>query len=102
MSKLTPANTLAALGDKRETYMRFLERPNFDVGMYKPDRVDDQKPHTRDELYVIVNGQSDFICQGDETHVEQGDVLFAPAGVAHRFVNFSEDFATWVIFIGSR
>jgi hypothetical protein len=27
-------------------------------------------------------------------------VLFVPAGMDHRFVNFSGDFAAWVIFYG--
>jgi mannose-6-phosphate isomerase-like protein (cupin superfamily) len=29
-----------------------------------------------------------------------GDFLFAPAGVEHRFEDFSKDFATWVLFYG--
>jgi uncharacterized RmlC-like cupin family protein len=29
-----------------------------------------------------------------------GDVLFVRAGVKHKFENFSDDFATWVIFYG--
>ncbi len=29
-----------------------------------------------------------------------GDVLFVPAGVAHRFEDFSDDFGTWVVFYG--
>jgi len=30
----------------------------------------------------------------------RGDVIFAPAGIEHRFENFSDDFVTWVIFYG--
>jgi mannose-6-phosphate isomerase-like protein (cupin superfamily) len=29
-----------------------------------------------------------------------GDVLFVPAGVEHRFEDFSDDFVTWVVFYG--
>ncbi len=29
-----------------------------------------------------------------------GDVLFVPAKVAHRFEDFSNGFATWVMFYG--
>jgi mannose-6-phosphate isomerase-like protein (cupin superfamily) len=29
-----------------------------------------------------------------------GEVLFVPAGVVHRFEDFSDDFATWVFFYG--
>ncbi len=29
-----------------------------------------------------------------------GDALFVPAGAVHRFEEFSEDFAAWVVFYG--
>ncbi len=29
-----------------------------------------------------------------------GDAFFVAAGVAHKFENFSSDFATWVVFYG--
>ena len=29
-----------------------------------------------------------------------GDLLFVPAGVEHRFEEFSDDFAAWVFFYG--
>jgi hypothetical protein len=28
--------------------------------------------------------------------------LFAPAGLVHRFEEFSDDFATWVVFWGPK
>ena len=32
--------------------------------------------------------------------LNQGQVLFVPAGIEHRFEDFSDDFSTWVIFYG--
>jgi mannose-6-phosphate isomerase-like protein (cupin superfamily) len=29
-----------------------------------------------------------------------GDLLFVPAGVIHRFEEFTDDFCTWVMFYG--
>ncbi len=29
-----------------------------------------------------------------------GDILHVPAGVEHRFEEFTDDFATWVVFYG--
>ena len=29
-----------------------------------------------------------------------GTVIFVPAAIEHRFVDFSDDFATWVVFWG--
>jgi mannose-6-phosphate isomerase-like protein (cupin superfamily) len=61
---------------------------------------DIQQPHAQDELYVVQRGRSDFWLQGARTTVGPGDVLFVPAGAAHRFENFSPDFVTWVVFYG--
>jgi len=70
------------------------------VEHYAPRGVDTQQPHTRDELYVVIAGTGSFI-NGDARHpFGPGDVIFVPAGVVHRFEDFSADFATWVIFYG--
>jgi mannose-6-phosphate isomerase-like protein (cupin superfamily) len=34
----------------------------------------------------------------DRHRFEPGDVLFVPAGVAHRFEEFSDDLALWAVF----
>jgi uncharacterized protein YjlB len=41
-----------------------------------------------------------YFCDGQTVSFEKGDFLFAPAGVKHRFEDFSDDFLTWVIFYG--
>lgn len=70
------------------------------VEYYAPRGTDRQRPHTRDELYVIATGTGTFL-NGDTRHpFAPGDVLFVPAGVVHRFEDFADDFATWVIFYG--
>ena len=61
---------------------------------------DIQAPHRQDELYVVQRGSSDFWLDGQNLQVQTGDVLFVPAGAAHRFERFSDDFVTWVIFYG--
>ena len=67
---------------------------------YAPKKVDKQTPHDQDEVYIIISGQGWFQ-NGDESHsFSPGDVIFAPTGQEHRFFDFSDDFATWVIFYG--
>ena len=55
--------------------------------------------HARDELYVVATGPGNFV-SGDESQAfAPGDLSYVKAGVEHRFIDFSEDFATWVIFL---
>lgn len=68
--------------------------------LYAPHGHDPQQPHARDEVYVVVEGRGTFACGGERTPFARGDALFAPAGLAHRFEDFSDDFAVWVMFYG--
>ena len=88
--RLTISAALQELNDAEgETpFMKLFEHGTLEIEIYKPDKVDNQTPHTRDELYVVATGSGKFI-NGDETHdVEPGEVLFVPAGVEHRFIDF--------------
>lgn len=69
---------------------------------YAPRQVDPQEPHDQDELYLVASGSGNFVNGEDRVRFGPGDVLFAAAGIAHRFEEFSDDFATWVIFWGPR
>src|SRR5918995_5616891 len=70
------------------------------LGLYAPRRYDPQKPHEQDELYVVMHGSGIFMHGGERTPFGPGDALFVAAGIEHRFEDFSDDFATWVIFWG--
>lgn len=67
---------------------------------FAPKGRDDQTPHERDELYVVASGRGWFVTGQDRVRFEPGDALFAAAGLKHRFEDFSDDFATWVMFYG--
>jgi hypothetical protein len=41
-----------------------------------------------------------FFRNGDRIQFNTGDVRFVAAGMDHCFENFTDDFATWVIFYG--
>lgn len=66
----------------------------------KGEMTDPQTPHTRDELYVVARGAGVFFNGETRRKAEVGDLIFAPTGKAHRFEDFSEDFAVWVMFYG--
>src|SRR5579871_6793106 len=102
MAKLLFVEGQAALSAAGGDFVRLLERPSCDVSLYKPEGTDPQKPHLRDEVYVIASGSGSFICEAKRENFGPGDVFFVPAGADHRFVGFSNDFSTWVIFLGPR
>ena len=70
------------------------------VEIYAPRGGDTQTQHTRDELYLIVGGTGILYVDGRRSHFRPGDILFVPAGVDHRFENFSDDLVVWVVFYG--
>ena len=73
---------------------------SLEVEVYAPRGHDPQKPHTRDEVYVVVAGSGQFMEGGRRHPFGPGDFLFVPAGVEHRFEDFTDDLAVWVIFYG--
>lgn len=73
---------------------------SMELGFYQPEGHDPQQPHTQDEIYVVQSGSGFFVMDGKREPFEAGEALFVPAGVTHRFEEFSRDFAAWVIFYG--
>lgn len=60
--------------------------------------LDDQFPHTEDEVYVVLKGRAQFTA-GDETvWVGPGTTLFVPSNENHRFHDVTEDLAILVVF----
>jgi len=77
-----------------------VDDPNLVLELYAPRGTDPQKPHARDEIYIVKSGTGELVRESERVAFSPGDVLFAAANVPHRFENFSDDFATWVAFYG--
>jgi mannose-6-phosphate isomerase-like protein (cupin superfamily) len=87
----------------KETSQRFtllLKHGTMSIEYYAPKDRDLQTPHMQDEIYVITSGSAIFNRDGEKQACRQGDILFVPAAMKHHFEQFSDDFATWVIFYG--
>jgi mannose-6-phosphate isomerase-like protein (cupin superfamily) len=84
-------------GRRWETAFR---RGSLELELYAPRGHDPQRPHTRDELYVVVQGSGTFVSDSTRTPFGAGDVLFVAAGRPHRFEDFGPDLRVWVIFYG--
>ena len=99
-TRTTPGEAAAApLRDGRLS-TRWFEGDGIEIRHYAPKREDSQVPHDRDEFYFVISGQGTYIREGERVRFGPGDMLFAAAGEEHRFVEFSDDFATWVLFYG--
>ncbi|HEY0377558.1 MAG TPA: cupin domain-containing protein [Pyrinomonadaceae bacterium] len=77
-----------------------MEHGELLVEIYAPRGTDPQQPHARDEAYVVHSGTGEFVNGESREPFGPGDFLFVPAGVEHRFVNFTDDLIVWVIFYG--
>lgn len=90
----------AALSPGRASAL-LMEHGTMTLRWYAPRGRDDQTPHDQDELYIVAHGTGRFVREGRRVAFGPGDVLFAAAGEEHRFEDFSDDFATWVVFYGA-
>jgi mannose-6-phosphate isomerase-like protein (cupin superfamily) len=99
--KISLAEALARLpGPQDEVSVSVFEHGTLVVKLYTPRGNDEQTPHSRDEIYVVARGAGEFVCGGARQPFVPNDVLFAAAGIEHRFENFTDDFAVWVFFYG--
>jgi mannose-6-phosphate isomerase-like protein (cupin superfamily) len=98
--RMTVANALDALSGHDEPFRELFRHGSLTVEVYRPEGVDTQQPHSRDEICVVAAGSGWFVSAETRRPFEAGEVLFVPAGVVHRFEDFSDDFATWVFFYG--
>lgn len=102
-TRMTVAAALEAIDASEDgRYAVLLEHGTLEIGYYKPSGVDPQQPHDRDEVYVVQSGSGTFLCGSERRPFSPGEALFVPAGVVHRFEDFSADFAAWVVFYGPR
>ena len=79
-------------------FITLLENGEMYIEIYQPKKVDLQKPHDQDEIYMVISGSGTFFNNGERRPFQAGDLIFVPAGIEHRFENFTDNFKTWVIF----
>ena len=87
-------------GPESTHWVEQLRVPDLSVGTYSipAGGVDDQQPHTEDEIYVVTAGRAMFEAGGDRVAVGPGSVIFVPAHEVHRFTEITQDLAAIVIF----
>jgi quercetin dioxygenase-like cupin family protein len=80
-------------------WVEHLRTPDLSVGTYciPAGGLDDQSPHTEDEIYVVTAGRGRIVTPDGTAEVGPGSVIFVPAREEHRF-EVSEDLALLVVF----
>lgn len=100
--RVTWARAKAAPVEDGRASALLMRHGSMSLRYYAPRGVDAQTPHDQDELYLIAQGSGMFRRADTVQPFGPGDALFVPAGIAHRFEDFSDDFATWVVFYGAQ
>ena len=104
MDKTPPPLSLAAalalpLPEGRRSAQVFVDG-DLEIRLYALKGHDPQTPHDRDELYVVASGHGKFRIGERVESFAPGALLYVAAHEAHRFEDFSDDFAAWVVFYG--
>ena len=75
------------------TYVDFLRKETLSLGMsvWPARGEDNQRPHTEDEVYVVVAGRGQIRVADEDRPVRTGSVIYVAAGVEHRFHAVEED-----------
>jgi len=81
-------------------WVEHLRAADLSVGTYSVRRggIDDQVPHTEDEIYLVTAGQARVEAGGQSVRVSPGSVIFVAAGEVHRFTDITADLAAIVLF----
>jgi len=100
MQVIEGAGVYTPPGEAPNHYVEQWRVPDLSVGTYSipAGGVDDQTPHTEDEIYVVQRGRARLVTDSGEAEVGPGAVIFVPAVEGHRFVDVTEDLALLVMF----
>lgn len=87
-------------GSDPNHYVEHFRSADLSVGTYSiPARgLDDQTPHTEDEIYLVSTGTATIVTPSGAALVGPGSVIFVAAGEDHRFTDISEDLSLVVVF----
>src|SRR5258706_14106789 len=100
MPVLPGAGRYALAHGELNRFDEHLQTADLSVGTYSlpAGGVDDQTPHSEDEIYVVTAGRAPFVDGGGRVPIGPGGARFVAAGAEHRFVDIEEDLALVVVF----
>lgn len=100
MEIIADAGLFAVPGGGGPDYVTHMASADLSVGTYSipAGGLDDQTPHTEDEVYIVTSGRATIETPSGSSAVRSGSVIFVPAGEPHQFTAVTEDLALIVIF----
>ena len=83
-----------------QAYFEFMHFSALSMGVYSlpAGGVDAQKPHTEDEIYLVMKGKATIRVDEEDRPVEVGSVVYVAANVIHHFHSIIEDLTLLVLF----
>jgi mannose-6-phosphate isomerase-like protein (cupin superfamily) len=93
---------LAGLDPDRHDFAEFFRAATLSltVAHWPAESVDDQEPHTEDEVYYVVSGRARLSVADEDVEVSAGSIV--AAGVEHRFHDIVEDLRVIVFWAPPR
>ncbi len=94
----------AALAQERAAaggpWLEFFREPSLSMGLYElaAGAVDEQSPHSEDEVYYVVRGHGVIRVANEDRPVQAGSIIFVVANAQHHFHSITEDLSLLVIF----
>lgn len=112
---VSPDDARSLPNDAGHPSVRMMSHGSMELRWYRPEGEERHYEHDRNEIYFVVAGAAAFercdeagpfeeerlgLAPVHRVTVKAGDVVFVPAGSAHRFFDLSPDFALWTVFYG--
>lgn len=109
MAQMLPSSAMKAwdLGNVKEVraaagrpYHEFLSVPDLSAGLYvlEVGAPDLQRPHTEDELYIVMEGRARMTVGQEVREVSAGSLVFVAATEPHQFHDIEERLVLVVAF----
>jgi mannose-6-phosphate isomerase-like protein (cupin superfamily) len=104
MDAFVAEELLARLDPGRHDFAEFFRSSTLSltVARWPAGSVDDQEPHTEDEVYYVVAGRARLSVADEDVAVGAGSIAYVAAGVDHRFHDIDEDLEVIVFWAPPR
>src|ERR671917_934241 len=104
MDAFTTEELFAGLDPGRHDFVEFFRSDTLSltVAHWPAESVDDQQPHTEDEVYYVVSGRARLSVADEEVEVTADSIVYVAAGVEHRFHDIAEDLRVIVFWAPPR